>query len=267
VQLSDSKMRKQALGIGNNYVGTEAELSGCFNDVKQAKAFLKPLGYEFVTKKDASRAEILRSFDDLVSSDADKLYFHYSGHGSQSYDRKIVGGNVPDWLRSLVRGVSLSADKQRVVQRYEESDGLDECLCGTDADVIDDELFEILKKLRLGAQLISVLDCCHSGSAFDLKYNYSSVNDFTSTAAEELVGRVVMISGCRDAQTSADVGGPEPHGALTASLFRVLTGSKDLTLKTILGRVRKDLKTSGFDQVPQLSVGKFEDIKRSKLNL
>lgn len=257
---------KQALGIGNNYVGTEAELQGCFNDIKQAKGYLVPLGYEFTTKKDASRAEILRSFDDLVSSDANKMYFHYSGHGSQTYDRRVAGGSVPEWLRSLVRTVALSPEKQRVAQRYEESDGLDECLCGTDADVLDDELFEILKKLRLGAQLVSVLDCCHSGTAFDLKYTYSSGSDFTSTAAEELSGRVVMISGCQDPQTSSDVGGSAPHGALTASLFKVLAGPQ-VPLKTLLGRLRKDLKAGGFDQVPQLSVGKFEDIRRTTLNL
>jgi hypothetical protein len=86
-----------------------------------------------------------------------------------------------------------------------------------------------------------------------------------------------MISGCRDSQTSADVSNvqsfslPDPAGraggALTSALLNVTykdhhnTG-KNLSFQETLLSVRADLKSKGYEQIPQLSSSRPMDIKK-----
>ena len=74
-------------------------------------------------------------------------YFSYSGHGTKIRD--------DDW--------------------GEEDDGFDEALVPVDfksAGVIrDDDLYEILiANLPDGVHMVSLMDCCHSGTILDLPY-------------------------------------------------------------------------------------------------
>lgn len=243
----------EALVIGNNYVGTASELSGCFNDADEAAAHLSTRGYQVTLIREATRKQILKGLTKLVSTPGRK-YLHYSGHGTQS-------------RQSLLK---------RLSGQSAEADGLDECLCGVDADVTDDEIFAILKRLSPTSQLVAVLDCCHSGTAFDLRYNYVG-NSLVSIDTEELAARVVMFSGCRDSQTSADVASQstalasgtlaKAHGAMTRAFFDALVALPDATIKKQLSAMRKQLKDGGYSQVPQVSFGRYEAIKTAKLNL
>jgi hypothetical protein len=77
-----------------------------------------------------------------------------------------------------------------------------------------------------------------------------------------------MISGCEDAQTSADVSNvhsfklPDPAGraggACTSTLLRILYNDEtvpedDLSFTQVLSKMREDLDSKGFTQIPQLS--------------
>jgi len=78
----------------------------------------------------------------------DNLFFHYSGHGGQTED--------------------LDGD---------EEDGYDETIYPVDfkqaGQIIDDELHWVLvRPLPPGCRLTAIMDCCHSGSALDLPYEY-----------------------------------------------------------------------------------------------
>ena len=249
----------EALVIGNNYLGSSCELSGCFNDADEAARRLSALGYTVTMLREATRKQIIKGLTKLVAKPGRK-YLHYSGHGSQRRQSTLAAG---------------------AGQSTVEADGLDECLCGVDADVTDDEVFLILKRLSPTSQLVAVLDCCHSGSAFDLRYNYVG-NSLVSIDTEELAARVVMFSGCRDAQTSADVAANTSvgasqsgtsqsttlaHGAMTRAFFDTLLALPDATIKQQLSAMRKQLKAGGFSQVPQVSFGRFEAIKTAKLGL
>jgi hypothetical protein len=100
-----------------------------------------------------------------------------------------------------------------------------------------------------------------------------------STALEKakkaIPAEIHMISGCQDAQTSADVSNvasfklPDPKGraggALTSSLLNVTyadhkDSGKDLSFQETLEQVRDMLKSKGFAQIPQLSSSRPMDV-------
>ena len=234
---------KKALLIGINYTGTSNALNGCINDVTNMKEYLMKNGYNDQNIKVLSdtsevkptRVNILTHLLDLVISDATTLFFHYSGHGS--YTKNEDGS---------------------------ETDGKDECLCPIDYSsagmIIDDEIRGILQCLNRGKRLIMILDCCHSGSGTDLCYNlyervgkYSMIRDSKQTKTR---GEVVMISGCKDDQTSADsyISG-KYQGAMTNSFLYVTREYPYLTYEDLVRKLRANLKEDKYDQIPCLSSG------------
>jgi metacaspase-1 len=162
IPLSACDGNKKSLFIGINYFGSKSELRGCINDVVNIKKFvvehfkfpedadhMKTLTDDDEANK-PTRANILQAFDWLVSGAkaGDSLFFHYSGHG---------GGN---------------ADK---TADTEEQDGQDETLVPVDYEsagqIVDDDLHaKLIATLPAGVRLTAIMDCCHSGSVFDLPY-------------------------------------------------------------------------------------------------
>jgi len=235
-------MSRKALLIGINYKGTSSELNGCINDVANVKAFLETKGYsDFTiltddTPQKPTRANILRAIMDLITSGATHLFLHYSGHGS--------------WIR----------DKSG-----DEADSRDECLVPIDYNtagmIVDDEFTGILRCLTRRQTLICLLDCCHSGSAMDLAYCLYSNNRGTNMAMVKdgnyprTNGKVVMISGCKDSQTSADSYEDNlSQGAATWSFLKAIPNCT--TWVALLKKIRAELRAGGYRQVPMLSSGR-----------
>jgi hypothetical protein len=224
--------KKRALLIGSNYPGTPNQLQGCLNDVTNVASVLSTKGYacalltDFTALK-PTRNNILRGLSALLTSSTsgDTCFFLFSGHGTNTRDRN-----------------------------RDEIDGKDEMICPCDLNMInDDELNAMIKAyLKQGVTLIALFDSCFSGSVLDLKYTYfpvtinSRVKDTTST--------VVMISGCRDDQTSADANiKGKWQGAMTASFLNSISTSP--TIATLLNNMRLYLSANKYTQVPQLSSG------------
>ncbi|KAL7433666.1 hypothetical protein ACHAXH_005447 [Discostella pseudostelligera] len=150
---------RRAVMIGINYVGdSPGELSGCWNDVLNMKRYIKRVhGFKdeniVVLLDDGKHTEptyenIINAYKRVISQseDGDAIFLHYSGHGTKLRD-----------------------------DESDEHDGYDEALCPRDFQsagmIRDDELYEILVKgLPQGAHLVSLMDCCHSGSIMDLPY-------------------------------------------------------------------------------------------------
>lgn len=234
-------MKKSALLVGINYPGTENQLNGCVNDVNATAAVLEAKGYVTKVLRDAeaTRYNILSDLYSLILSDADVLYFHYSGHGSYITD---VSGD--------------------------EADGKDECLVPVDYDtagmIIDDELRGLLCSLPESKKMTIVLDCCHSGTGVDLAYNaYERVGRYALVKESSAVptrGKVVCISGCMDSQTSADakIGGTY-QGALTNALLQNLDKSKSWA--DLINNINKQLRSGQYSQISCLSSGNKIDLK------
>lgn len=177
-QYSRCTGKRKALMIGINYFGQKGQLRGCINDVKNVSTYLNQnFGYareDMVVLTDdqqnpmsqPTKANILRAMHWLVkdAQPNDSLFFHYSGKCAS--DRAIVlttvghGGQTPD----------LDGD---------EDDGYDEVIYPVDfraaGHIVDDEMHRIMvRPLRPGVRLTAIFDSCHSGSALDLPYVYST---------------------------------------------------------------------------------------------
>ncbi|PGH07803.1 metacaspase-1 [Blastomyces parvus] len=163
-QYSNCTGKRKALLIGINYFGQRGQLRGCINDVKNMSTYLNQnFGYareDMVILTDdqqnpmsqPTKANILRAMHWLVKDARpnDSLFFHYSGHGGQTKD--------------------LDGD---------EDDGNDEVIYPVDfrsaGHIVDDEMHRIMvKSLLPGVRLTAIFDSCHSGSALDLPYIYST---------------------------------------------------------------------------------------------
>src|SRR6202023_577986 len=91
----------------------------------------------------------------------------------------------------------------------------------TSGFIIDDDIRKLfIDKLPSNVVLVMLFDSCLSGTVCDLKYSYKVDNNNTVSAAMKLSQTkcsVIMISGCRDNQTSADA--YEYQGAMSASFI------------------------------------------------
>ncbi|KAI9450165.1 peptidase C14, caspase domain-containing protein [Lactarius psammicola] len=163
-QYSQCNGKKKALCIGINYFGQQAELRGCINDARNIERFLcERFGYkreDIVVLTDdqqdprsiPTKVNIIKAMQWLVmgAQPNDSLFFHYSGHGGQTKDKD-----------------------------GEEGDGYDEVIYPADfkkmGHIVDDEMHDIMvKPLPPGCRLTAIYDSCHSGSALDLPYLYST---------------------------------------------------------------------------------------------
>lgn len=259
-------MSKKALLIGINYIGTSAELRGCINDVLNIKNFLKTeCGYSESNIKvltEASddksniptKANIMEAIKDLLKDHTkdSKLFLHYSGHGSYTYDRN-----------------------------NDEKDRRDETICPVDyarsGDIVDDVLrSSLVDPLIDGAELFCLFDCCHSGTVLDMKYNYRVDTNETGTTYKIITdnkyssskGEILAISGCKDNQTSADAYiNKSFQGAMTYSFLeaykRLKKVGKTVTYKNLMKHLLLICKEGKYSQVPQMSSGKFVDLSKA----
>ena len=274
-------MAKRALLIGiNRYQVPGADLRGCVNDVKNLReALIKLHGFKdadvttlldgAATKK-AMQAGITRLVRD--SKKGDVAVLHYSGHGS----------HVPDDAN------------------LDEADGRDEILCPTDLDWEDP--FGTIGSARPSTRYapgqlhghhgLLPLGDQHAGdfppdapvkerylpSPWDLMVSESGRRSMLPVKTQlrkssprsrknrDIVKAElpeVLITGCRDTQTSADAFIDGAYtGALTYSLVQAMQNANGrLTYTQLHDRAATELKTRGFEQVPQLE-GRADQFER-----
>lgn len=237
---------KKALLIGINYIGTSNELNGCINDVNSIKERISNNGFNIVNMLTdnspikPTKNNILNAFTNLLkySQTGDLLFFAYSGHGSYDIDKN-----------------------------GDETTGYDQLIIPSDFNpIVDDELKSIIQNnLKSGVTLVAMFDSCFSGSVLDLRYQYmDSLNydNFTENNKElETQGDVFMISGCNDYQTSTDAFiNNKANGAMTWSLLESLKQNPNCSWRELLVFMRNLLKTNQYEQIPQFSCGRFENI-------
>jgi hypothetical protein len=238
--------KKSALLIGINYTGTQNQLNGCINDVNSIKERIQNNGFNNIniltdnTPEKPTKSNILHAFAKLLNDaqEGDFLFFCYSGHGT----------NI--------------RDKNR-----DETDGYDELIVPLDLKPIVDDLLKaiIQKYLKPNVTLFAMFDSCFSGTVLDLKYQYmDSLNydNYTENSKQlETLGNVFMISGCNDKQFSSDsIFNGKANGAMTWSLLKYLKQKPNCSWRELVKGMRDLLRTSGYEQIPQFSCGKFEDI-------
>ncbi|WVN88956.1 uncharacterized protein L203_104171 [Cryptococcus depauperatus CBS 7841] len=282
--------KRKALLIGVNYFGSSAELAGCINDVHNVQKFItanygyRPENIVILTddmndpRTMPTRDNIIRAMKWLVSGAErdDALFFHYSGHGTQTED--VNGDEVDD-------------DDEAICPVDYESAGL----------LIDDDIHELLvTPLPAGCRLTAIFDSCHSATVMDLPYVYSingtikepdlmaeASQGLLSTGMDILKGDtggimsslfgaakqvweakqadektkqtktspadVIMWAGCRDDQTSADTQeAGKATGAMSYAFIAALNKNPQQTYIQLLNSIREEMKGK-YTQKPQLS--------------
>ncbi|KAI6714826.1 hypothetical protein JHW43_002669 [Diplocarpon mali] len=217
-QYSNCTGRRKALLIGINYFGQRGQLRGCINDVKNMSAFLhENFGYrrdDMVILTDdqqnpmsqPTKQNILRAMHWLVKDARpnDSLFFHFSGHGGQTKD--------------------LDGD---------EEDGYDEVIYPVDfrqvGHIVDDEMHRIMvTPLQPGVRLTAIFDSCHSGTALDLPYIYSTQGVLKEPNLAKEAGQGLL--GVISSYSQGDLGGVASN---LMGFFKKATSGDDAYNKTM----------------------------------
>jgi hypothetical protein len=230
---------KKACLVGINYQGSSAELRGCVNDVYILRDLLVSQ-YQYriediivLTDQIATKQNILLAFTSLVqqAKSGDSICFSFSGHGFYTKDTN-----------------------------NDEADGNDECIVTADHYGISDDEFKMILETHLqpGVNMFSIFDSCHSGTVLDLKYSFdNNVITTVNESYKETKGNVILLSGCRDDQFSAEAYMNNYfQGALSAVFVLAVRNNPTMTWNELLIRMREILVSNRFDQVPQISIGK-----------
>jgi len=244
---------KKALLVGINYEGTSSELKGCVNDVYDLRDMLiskynyNPDNIQLLINTKATRKDILDSFITLLQSanEGDHICFTFSGHGYYTAD---MSGDEVDGYDELI----VTADHQHIV---------------------DDEFKHLIQThLKEKVTLFSLFDNCHSGTIYDLRYQYldSSIQTKESMTVpnpnvSDTQGQVIMLSGCMDNQVSLDarING-KFNGVMTWCFLEALRESNyQDTWETLLQRIRTILNVNKLQQIPQMSSGIPLDTKQT----
>lgn len=242
---------KYALIIGINYFGTDAQLNGCIKDAMNLKQILID-HYGFLDEnitlliddnnfiQPTSKNIIMQLYGLIMKSyqkDVEQIWISYSGHGS--------------WIKDYSK---------------DEIDGKDEVLVPSDFKtsgiISDDLLYHVLSNLNPKTKCFCIFDCCHSGTIIDLDYIYdlnskSFKKSKNTTSRMNHLNNIIMLSGCKDDQVSQEFynqHNDQSQGALTSVFIYVLQKYKfNINIHKLLFEIRKQLKISGFSQIPQIS--------------
>jgi hypothetical protein len=217
-QYSNCTGRRKALLIGINYFGQRGQLRGCINDVNNISSFLREnIGYkrdDIVILTDnqqnpisqPTKQNILRGMHWLVKDAMpnDSLFFHYSGHGGQIKD--------------------LDNNKEN---------GYDEVIYPVDfrkfGHIVDYEIHRIMvMPLETGVRLTAIFDSCHSGTALDLPYIYSTQGVLKQPNLSKEAGQGFL--GVISSYSQGDLGGIASN---LMSFFKKVTTGDDSYNKTI----------------------------------
>jgi hypothetical protein len=227
----------------------QARLYGCINDIVNVRNTLVD-AYGFapaninmlrddVKSAVPTRANILAALANIIavsSSPEDLVWIHYSGHGTQVRDTN-----------------------------KDETDGQDEAIVPSDyltaGFITDDTLFDLLKTAK--CRVLLFFDSCHSGTVCDLQYvtnmNAANTGIVQSVNNTKVLSNknIVVMSGCRDVQTSADTYSTLEAlgvGAFTDALLECLRlNDHNVDIKKLFVDVCGYLRKNGYTQIPVVS--------------
>jgi len=234
-----------ALVINCNYKNLpQFSLSGCHNDGDNFISTIRQIepNINIILLRDnlstnsrlyPNKINILRELNNLVNSNFNKLYFYFSGHGTTTNDfnKDEITINNPQ----IINLQSLKKDS---------------CLVSNDISrlniITDDEIYNVLIKTKPSQKLYSFIDCCYSGTIFDLPW-VNMINYLTSFKSKNLLNlkneveknstynngnypnklnkipsNIILISGTRDNKFSYEFSGTKPGGIFTSVLCWLL---------------------------------------------
>ena len=234
--------------IGIRYdPNSKSHLKGCHNDIKNIYNFINKSNtdIDYYILADSmipicgnepnihpSKQNILNIFEE-VRGKYNNYFIHYSGHGTQI---KCLGEEESD-------------------------DGLDEVICPYDYQtkgIISDDILnrEFLQHLTKDCCVRILMDCCRSGTVWDLSYtyNYERNSGQTNVFSPILDCDVIVLSGCKDNEYSYDVvAGNEPQGAFTYCALQSLGNTDRSSIFELCKKINEKLKSRKWNQTCVIS--------------
>merc|ERR1712232_905545 len=243
-----------------------------------------------------TKANILRDLKWLAqgAKPGDSLFFHYSGHGSQVVD---TSGDEEDGLDETILPVDYNTAGQIIDDTLHEilvaplptgcklTSLMDCCHSGTGLDL--PYVHNLPSSGMSGGSgsgghssgpggfplnelmgINSVGGLVNFGMKQAKKKKKKKKKKYSNSTPGELPGTskadVMLYSGCRDDQTSADTSiQGEATGAMTWAFTSALEKNNNLTYWQVLEKMRDVLNGSGrYTQVPQLSTGRPMDLNQ-----
>lgn len=292
-QYSQCTGRRKALLIGINYFNTQNQLRGCINDAHNMLNFLTSrFGYQqqdIVVLTDdqndmvrvPTRANIIRAMQWLVKDARpnDSLFLHYSGHGGQTKD---LDGDEEDGMDDVIYPVDFETAGDLVddimhdilIKPLQPGVRLtalfDSCHSGTVLDLpYTYSTKGVIKEPNmwkdLGAGGLQAAMAYASGNKSALLGSLGSLATTVKSKLGTNVDRerviqikfspadVIMLSGSKDNQTSADaVENGQATGAMSYAFVKVLSLQSEQSYLSLLQNMRQEM-ASKYSQKPQLS--------------
>jgi hypothetical protein len=256
-------------------------LDGCVND---ATDFAEVLGEHFgfdagditvLTDGDATKEAVVGTLSDMVdravAGEVDHLVFTFSSHGTQVPD---VSGDEPD-----------RADEAFATQDIRaRGDNWD-----PDTLITDDELSALLQELPEEVLVEVFLDTCHSGTGLrstdllpgrrprfltaptaDGEFDMGGrrevrLRDLVARGRRRsLAATPVLFAACRSGELAADAQFQGRfNGAFTYYLLQTIRSERPGSRRSVMRRVRSQLRTDRFRQTPELDA--LPPLKRSAI--
>jgi len=264
---------KIGLAIGISYQGTKiSPLSGTVGDSLNIAKFMAKFGYAMTLINDQqftrtsaqypSKSNIIYWINKMLrdAKDGDELFIGYAGHGTQ------MAFNPAN---------------------TEEVDGRDESIIPADysftdsSALIDDEIQRLLSNnliTKPNCKVFMLFDCCHSGTAADLRYTYNysgPTSDFVfvdAKADNAFKAKTILLSGCKDEEVSWETminltgGAKSRQGVMTSSFINVIS-KNPAALQNVFQIVREMyVYTKPYKQQPQVSCN-YDIAKESNAQL
>lgn len=225
----------------NFYGGWDGRLAGCINDANDMQNLAKNSGFVVhnqLIDGAATLQAISTNIADLASKAkyGDTVLITYSGHG----------GSIED-------------------DNADEPDKKDETWVLFDGQMIDDQLYLLLKNFVHGVKIVVISDSCHSGSITRSGYGDRSIQQYAAGAnyaiqrpqlalaralkrasKDPFNATVLLLSGCADNQYSMD---GKKNGLFTEKLLA--NYRKDLSWKNLHSAILRDMPST---QSPKLFV-------------
>lgn len=261
---------KKALLFGLNYTGTQNELKGCVEDVRNLGQVLRDAGFtvELCTDESAARPSLsvmqskLAAFLlDLAPNDIAVIW--YSGHGVLLSDGENAWVPLDFKTHGFLDETWVRANLAAVAEGVRVFIGCDACHSGTSFDL----------KFDLEPKLVSTLSSSFKAVAKtrsvsrknlqhkDLELNMEREFEILDMGEKhtELSAHVVVVSASRDDQTSAEAFQEgEFQGAMTWAFIDALEAhGSTLSLGALQDFMRAQLAENGFVQIPQLSFSRL----------
>ncbi|KAF9115558.1 Ca(2+)-dependent cysteine protease [Mortierella sp. AM989] len=286
--LSDFTGHRRALLIGINYTGHSNVLNGCVNDTAVMKRFLLQVGFkeehiriltddQVGTKWMPTRDNIIQNLSWLIhdAKKNDSYFLHFSGHGGKIEDRdqdetdgkdncifpldyKEKGVIIDDELHNLlVKELPEGARLTALFDCCHSGSALDLPYMYTPSGYIRGSS----ALANLGHELVEGKFDAEALKELQLKWEKLQKEEKEFDRQVELKAAnsdVIMFSGCKDDQTSADVsitrgGNTSSNGAMTYAFTKSFSANSNQSYQEMLVSIRELMEEKKYQQKPQLS--------------